>query len=78
MLDQHFFCIQDVTSVEEPDEETTPVSKPAVSKKDEALNSIFAGIKESTHKEVEEKPKAEEKPAVDDTDAKLKELLASL
>jgi hypothetical protein len=77
MLDQHFFCIQDVTNIEE-NEDDVPVSKPAVSKKDEALNSIFAGIKESTHKEVEEKPKAEEKPAVDDTDAKLKELLASL
>jgi hypothetical protein len=71
MLDQHFFCIQDVTNLDE-DEDDAPVSKPVVSKKDEALNNIFAGIKESSSKEVEEKP------VVDDTDAKLKELLASL
>jgi hypothetical protein len=76
LLDQHFFCIQDVTNLDEEDDE--PVSKPAVSKKDEALNNIFAGIKESSSKEVKEKPEAEEKPTVDDTDAKLKELLASL
>jgi hypothetical protein len=79
MLDQHFFCIQDVTNLDEEDDE--PVSKPAVSKKDEALNNIFAGIKESastTEPAVSKVEVAEEKPAVDDTDAKLKELLASL
>jgi hypothetical protein len=79
MLDQHFFCIQDVTSVEEEDDE--PVSKPVPSKKDEALNSIFAGIKEATstiEPSVSKVEVSEEKPAVDDTDAKLKELLASL
>jgi hypothetical protein len=71
MLDQHFFCVQDVASVEEEDEDTTPTL--AAVKKNEALDSIFAGIKESTAVEIKE-----EKPAVDDTDAKLKELLASL
>jgi hypothetical protein len=78
MLDQHFFCIQDVTNLDEEDDE--PVSKPAVSKKDEALNNIFAGIKEATTTEpaVSKTEIKEEKPAVDDTDAKLKELLASL
>jgi hypothetical protein len=79
MLDQHFFCIQDVTNLDEEDDE--PVSKPAVSKKDEALNNIFAGIKESTsttEPAVSKIEVPEEKPAVDDTDAKLKELLASL
>jgi hypothetical protein len=79
MLDQHFFCIQDVTNLDEEDDE--PVSKPAVSKKDEALNNIFAGIKESTSTTEPAVSKVEipaEKPAVDDTDAKLKELLASL
>lgn len=80
MLDQHFFCIQDVTTNLDEEENETPVSKPAATKKDEVLDSIFAGIKESTT-EVE-KPKAvinsEEKPETDDTDAKLKELLNSL
>jgi hypothetical protein len=79
MLDQHFFCIQDVTNLDEEDDE--PVSKPAVSKKDEALNNIFAGIKESAstiEPAVSKVEVPEEKPAVDDTDAKLKELLASL
>ena len=80
MLDQHFFCIQDVTNLDE-DEDDVPVSKPIVSKKDEALNNIFAGIKESTNTTepaVSKVEVSEEKPAVDDTDAKLKELLASL
>ena len=79
MLDQHFFCIQDVTNLDEEDDES--VSKPTISKKDEALNNIFAGIKESTstiEPAVSKVEVPEEKPAVDDTDAKLKELLASL
>lgn len=82
MLDQHFFCIQDVTNLdEEVDEVDTPTSKSTVSKRDEALNSIFEGIKDSTSTIEPTVSKVEvpgEKPAVDDTDAKLKELLASL
>jgi hypothetical protein len=78
MLDQHFFCIQDVTNLDEEEDEK-PV-KVAESKKNSALDNIFAGIKESTTTEpaVSKVEVAEEKPAVDDTDAKLKELLASL
>jgi hypothetical protein len=80
MLDQHFFCIQDVTNLEEEDETPTP-AKVAEVKKNDALDSIFAGIKESTsttEPAVSKVAVSEEKPAVDDTDAKLKELLASL
>ena len=80
LLDQHFFCIQDVTNLDEEDSDV-PTTAPVTSKKDEALNNIFAGIKESTstvEPAVSKVEVAEEKPAVDDTDAKLKELLASL
>jgi hypothetical protein len=79
LLDQHFFCIQDVTNLDEEDDE--PVSKTVESKKNAALDNIFAGIKESTSTTEPSVSKVEisdEKPAVDDTDAKLKELLASL
>ena len=75
----HFFCVQDVASVEEEDEDTTPT--PAAVKKNDALDSIFAGIKESTstiEPSISKVEVKEDKPAVDDTDAKLKELLASL
>lgn len=78
MLDQHFFCIQDVTNLEEEEDEA-PIAKPTVTKKEEALNSIFEGIKDSaTTDSVASKPVVEKTPASDDTDAKLKELLASL
>lgn len=81
MIDQHYFCVQDVASVEEAEEDTVPAQKPAASKKDDALNSIFEGIKESTstaEPAVSKTEIKEEKPAEDNTDAKLKELLASL
>lgn len=81
MLDQHYFCVQDVASVEEEDEDTTPVQKPAASKKDDALSSIFEGIKESTstiEPAVSKTEIKEEKPSTDDADAKLRELLNSL
>jgi hypothetical protein len=80
ILDQHFFCIQDVTSVEE-EEDDVSFSKPSVSKREEQLNNIFEGIKENTstiEPAVSKIEVTEEKPAIDDTDAKLKELLASL
>jgi len=64
-LDQHFFCIEDVASEEVVDEDTIP--SPVV-KKDAAVEAIFEGVTEA--------PKPT--PAVDDTDAKLKELLAGL
>jgi hypothetical protein len=79
MLDQHYFCIQDVTNLDEEVAEEKPFVK--TSKKDDTLNSIFEGIKESTSTLEPAASKvevAEEKPAIDDTDAKLKELLASL
>jgi gp32 DNA binding protein like len=65
MLDQHFFCIQDINEdVDDADEvETstpTPVSKPA------GVEDIFKGVETATA------------PAEDDTDAKLKALLAGL
>ena len=68
-LDQHFFCIEDVVTTEEVDEDTlpTPVSTPTA-KKEAAVEAIFEGVTEA--------PKPT--PAVDDTDAKLKELLAGL
>jgi len=77
MLDQHHFCVQDLDTKEEIDEDTVP-AKPALStKKDDALKEIFSGIKEETAKN--ETPKKETpKAQVDDTDAKLKELLAGL
>ncbi len=81
MMDQHFFCVQDVNTLDEEDEPAP--AKAVESKKNDALDSIFAGIKESTTTETpvsktEVKEEAPSKPAQDDTDAKLKELLASL
>jgi hypothetical protein len=79
MLDQHFFCIQDVTNIDEEVDDEVPAARPAVSKRDEALNNIFDGIKESTSTIEPAVSKVEvPEPAIDDTDAKLKELLASL
>ena len=81
MMDQHFFCIQDVTNLDEEVSEAEEKSVAKNSKEVETLNSIFEGIKESTSTLEPAASKvqiAEEKPAVDDTDAKLKELLASL
>jgi hypothetical protein len=78
MLEQHFFCVQDVNTEDDNDEELiTPISKPT---KDEALQNIFEGIKSSSTAEpaISKTEIAEDKPATDDTDAKLKELLASL
>lgn len=82
MLDQHYFCISDV--VEDTDtDEVDDVVETQVSKKEstknEALDSIFQGIKESS--EIPEKtPEVTKSTTVseDDTDAKLKELLAGL
>lgn len=80
MMDQHFFCVQDVASVEDVDKDTVPVKSEAAVKKDGALDSIFEGIKESTSSDTPASPPptTNEGPTVDDTDAKLKDLLASL
>jgi len=67
-LDQHFHCIEDVNTTEEVDEDTLPTPVAKIPTKDAALESIFEGVTEA--------PKPT--PAVDDTDAKLKELLAGL
>ena len=67
-LDQHFHCIEDVSSEEEIDEDTVPVPVTKTTSKDAALDSIFEGVTDA--------PKSA--PVTDDTDAKLKELLAGL
>ena len=86
MLDQHYFCISDVvedTSTDTDEEEEIQTPTPSAKKeKDEALDSIFAGIKESSDMP-EVKPSTQTAPtpssvSEDDTDAKLKELLAGL
>jgi len=65
-LDQHFFCIEDVTTEEAVDEDTVPEPVKQVSTKKDPINEIFQGVDEA------------KVPAEDDTDAKLKELLAGL
>jgi len=70
LLDQHFFCIQDVTSEEEVDEDTVPEPVTAKPTKADIVNSVFEGVAEAKA--------PTPSPAVDDTDAKLKELLAGL
>jgi hypothetical protein len=84
MLDQHYFCVSDVAeedTSDEDDEVSVPTPSPAKKEKNEALDSIFAGIKESTEIP-EKKPEAPSTPSSsvseDDTDVKLKELLAGL
>jgi hypothetical protein len=80
MLDQHYFCISDVENTESSSEEDTVIPTPT-NKKDETLNSIFEGIKESatpSEKKVETPSSISVNTDEDDTDAKLKELLASL
>lgn len=72
MLDEHFFCTHDVSSTEESvDEDTVPEPVKPVAKEKTALDSIFEGVKEATSASVNAKQE-------DDTDAKLKELLAGL
>jgi hypothetical protein len=72
MLDEHFFCTRDVASAEESvDEDTVPEPVKPVAKEKSALDSIFEGVKEATSASVNAKQE-------DDTDAKLKELLAGL
>lgn len=67
-LDQHFFCIEDVTTEEEVDVDTVPETvKPDPVKKD-PISEIFQGVAEAK----------DPTPTEDDTDAKLKELLAGL
>jgi hypothetical protein len=72
MLDEHFFCTRDVSSAEESvDEDTVPEPVKPVTKEKSALDSIFEGVKEATSASATVKQE-------DDTDAKLKELLAGL
>jgi len=80
MLDQHYFCISDVENTESSLNEETVIPVTA-NKKEETLNSIFEGIKESTvqpEKKTEIVQSTPTSSEEDDTDAKLKELLASL
>jgi hypothetical protein len=76
MLEQHFFCIQDVETEEDVDPDTVP--EPST-KREDALKDIFAGIKDAKAPVDEDvAPKTTNTAAADDTDAKLKELLAGL
>ena len=82
MLDQHYFCISDVVEEPEDNDADDAVETPVVKKetpKNEVLDSIFEGIKESSDIP-EKKTESVKKTSVDedDTDAKLKELLAGL
>jgi len=82
MLDQHYFCVSDLESATEEVDDEDEVSTPPIpqnNKKDEVLDSIFEGIKESSDLP-EKKTESNSKVSVDedDTDAKLKELLAGL
>jgi hypothetical protein len=79
MLDQHFFCIQDVETDVEIDEEPIPQSlvKPSFTastptSRESVLEKVFEGVETATP--------SSSKPASanDDTDAKLEELLAGL
>jgi hypothetical protein len=84
MLDQHYFCVSDVvedtTDEDEVIEVRSTTPSPKEVEKNDALNSIFEGIKESS--EIPESkptpPKTQASTDEDDTDAKLKELLAGL
>ena len=72
MLDQHFFCTHDVASAEEDvDDDTVPEPVKVAVKEKSALDSIFEGVKEASSAPTIAKQE-------DDTDAKLKELLAGL
>lgn len=75
LLDQHFFCTLDVVEDEKSSEEKV-FSKKTAPKDDDKLNEIFAGIK--TASDTSSSVTKEVAPAADDTDAKLKELLANL
>lgn len=79
MLDQHYFCIQDIESSDEesdvvttkaaltkPDTSERMVSESVAAKQTSAVEDVFAGVESATT------------PTSDDTDAKLKELLAGL
>lgn len=73
MLEQHVFCVQDVVEdVEDTDVEEVKQSS------DTKINRVFEGIKASTTQTPPLEMTKTEVPSVDDTDAKLKELLASL
>jgi hypothetical protein len=87
MLDQHYFCISDVETAEENEdstEEIIPVPANIQTPIKEEVDEIFAGIPEPSkipEVPVSNEKKTEIKTSVnsdDDTDAKLKELLASL
>jgi len=73
LLDEHYHCVQDVADSVDEDDDDVPVLKeslktstqePSLSK----LDSVFAGIKESTSENTDS----------DNTDEKLKQILASL
>lgn len=64
MLDQHFFCIQDLSESEDLDDVETSTPTPAPKPVD--VEDIFKGVETASA------------PTEDDTDAKLKELLAGL
>jgi hypothetical protein len=83
MLDQHYFCIQDIDTDSESDGDTAAVSVAQVSKTpsiDEiptttkttptSIESVFEGVETATS--------SSSNDSFDDTDAKLKELLAGL
>lgn len=77
MLDQHFFCIQDTEVEDKVDDEistasvtaalTKPVQEVSTSAKTTDIDKIFEGVED-----------AKDPVTEDDTDAKLKELLAGL
>jgi hypothetical protein len=75
LLDQHFFCTQDIVEEEKTSEEKVLSKKAPLNDNDDKLNEIFAGIKSVS--DTPSVPK-EATPPTDDTDAKLKELLANL
>lgn len=75
LLDQHFFCTQDIVEEEKTTEEKVLSKKTPNTDNNDKLNEIFAGIKSTD----DILPAAKEvAPESDDTDAKLKELLANL
>jgi hypothetical protein len=65
MLEQHFFCVQDVADEDIEDIADEPIV-PVVEKKKADVEDIFKGVETASA------------PVEDDTDAKLKELLAGL
>jgi len=81
MMDQHFFCIQDINSNEDIEDDNTSVPTISQASSDIEPINIESGTTNITSTSVErvfEGVESATEESIDDTDAKLKELLAGL